>query len=140
MGPRKAHGMFVKPRRARARFAGGAAALAAVAALACASSHGSIPSGTYVSRSGEDYVLVDGEHEHMWFFVKVDERPRSAVGAGRYGYLVRDEGRVHVVLTSVESVRGLANYSYAWNGRELTMRHRTSGEERVFVREAAPGP
>ena len=34
-----------------------------------------------------------------------------------------------------ESVRGLANYRYEWNGRELVMRHRTNGQEFVFVRE-----
>jgi hypothetical protein len=128
-----------KPRRARVRLAGVAAVAAAgAAALACASSVASIPSGTYASRSGEDYVRVEGER--MWFFVKVDERPRSTVGAGPYGYLLLEEGRVHVILTSVESVRGLGNYRYEWNGRELTMRHRTSGEVLVFVREAAPGP
>ena len=97
-----------------------------------------IPSGTYASRGGEDHVRVEGER--MWFFVKVDERERSEVGAGPYGYLVLEDGRVQVILTSVESVRGLGNYRYEWNGRELSMRHRTSGQVLVFVREAAPVP
>jgi hypothetical protein len=131
--------MFVTPRRARARFAG-IAAVAAAAALACATSRGSIPSGRYASVSGEDYILVDGEREYMQLYVKVDDRPRSAMGGMRYGYRVLDEGKVHVIFTSVESVRGLGNYRYQWDGRELSMRHRTSGEELVFVRQAEPGP
>ena len=69
-----------------------------------------------------------------------DDRPRDAVGGTRYGYLLLEEGQVHVVLTSVESVRGLGNYRYHWNGHELSMRHRTSGEVLVFVRKTAPGP
>ena len=58
----------------------------------------------------------------------------------RARYLVLEDGRVQVILTSVESVRGLGNYRYEWNGRELSMRHRTSGQVLVFVREAAPVP
>ena len=71
----------------------------------------------------------------MAFFVQVDERPRSAVGAMAYGYLVFEDGRVHVVFTSVEALRGLGNYRYHWDGSELVMRHVTTGEEFVFVRE-----
>jgi hypothetical protein len=103
-------------------------------AIQCASTSRPIPEGIYRDANGGDDRIVVGRYE-MSLFLAIDARTRETVGAMAYQYQVTPDEEIHLTLTSSEAFRGLGWIEFRWNGSEIAMRDRRSGNVRVFAVE-----
>ncbi len=105
----------------------------------CIVEHRPIPSGTYLSPSGEE--TVSARESQLHFHVRVDDEHPDTFADRTFDYgVIKDHIALHstVAATSEEAAFGFDRYSWAWDGEAIIRHDPRSGETVRFTRQRPP--